>query len=155
MVFLRDVGLLSLGFGSQAKLLPQLFVLNFELVDDLPLEDLRGFQVRQASGRKSVVVVADLVLVLRDLVLEVLNFLEVVVEASDLAAQGLIALLELLDPCLSIPESVLELDALVVEVEHLVLLGVGQVLLLVQLGLELLPHRLVLPLPLSRLARHL
>lgn len=53
------------------------------------------------------VLVADLMLILGYLVLEVLYFLEVVVEGSDLAVEHIIALLQLLYPRLSVPESVL------------------------------------------------
>lgn len=49
------------------------------------------------------VLVADLMLILRDFMLEVLYFLDIVVEVSDLAVEQFIVLLKLLDPGLSIP----------------------------------------------------
>lgn len=97
------MGLLSFRFRCKPKLLPELLILNLELIDNFPFEDLRRLEIWQSSGCKSMVLVADLMLILRDFMLEVLYFLDIVVEVSDLAVEQFIVLLKLLDPGLSIP----------------------------------------------------
>lgn len=106
-----------------AQLSPQSFIFNFQLIDYLSLKYLSRFEILQTSTKFTEMRnICYLMLVFTNLVLEILYFLDVVIESSYFCIEALGKFLKLFDPAIFIFAFILKFDVFVVDVKNLIFL---------------------------------